>query len=57
MLLLATKFLTDALLIIAAGKNFIVRPNMKYFFLWEIFFVVYNIIIAPLSWFGKIRWK
>jgi cellulose synthase/poly-beta-1,6-N-acetylglucosamine synthase-like glycosyltransferase len=56
-LLLLAKFLTDFLFISTAGKNFNFRPNMKYFFLWEIFFVIYNMIIAPLSWFGEIRWK
>ncbi len=56
-LLLLAKFLSDALLIIAASKNFNVRPQMKYFFWWEIFFVLYHLIIAPFSWLGKIPWK
>ncbi len=56
-LLLSAKFLSDALLIAAAGNYFKVQPNMKYFFLWEIFFVLYHLIIAPFSWLGRIRWK
>lgn len=56
-LLLFNKFLIDWLIFLAAGKTFKIRPDMKYFLLWEIFFVLYHLIISPASWFGKIRWK
>jgi len=56
-LLIFSKLLVDWLLFMAAGKDFNVRLNFKYFLLWELFFIGYHIIIAPTSWFGKISWK
>jgi len=54
---LGAKFLADGLLIIGGGKLFNVHPAIGYFLLWEYFFVLYHVIIAPFSWFGRIRWK
>jgi len=56
-LLLISKLLIDWLLFIAAGKDFNVRIKFKYFLIWELFFIGYHLVIAPTSWFGKVKWK
>jgi cellulose synthase/poly-beta-1,6-N-acetylglucosamine synthase-like glycosyltransferase len=57
LLLLLAKFLFDRLLFVTASKIFNVHLDKKYFVLWVFFFVAYHIIISPLSWIGKIKWK
>lgn len=56
-LLLMAKFLWDGLFIIRAGKIFQVTPAIHNLLAWEFLFILYHLIIAPCSWFGKIRWK
>ncbi len=57
MALLGSKFLLDGFVLHATGELFGFHPKMLYLFAWELFFVVYHVIIAPLSWCGRIRWK
>ena len=56
-LLFITKLGIDWLLFITAGKDFNVSIKFKHFLLYELFFISYHLIIAPTSWFGKIKWK
>ncbi|MDZ7377365.1 MAG: glycosyltransferase, partial [candidate division KSB1 bacterium] len=55
--LLGIKFLGDGLLIYSGGKAFGIRPKFESFLLWELFFMLYHVIIAPFAWFGRVRWK
>lgn len=56
-LLFSAKLLMDWLFIMATAKTFSIRPDIKYFLLWELFFLAYHLIISPVSWMGNIKWK
>jgi len=43
---------------VAKGIRIFDSSNLKkYFLCWEIFYIVYHIVFAPLSIFGKIYWR
>ena len=56
-LLFFAKLLMDWLFIVASSKTFNIRPGIKYFLFWEIFFLSYHLIISPVSWIGIVKWK
>ena len=56
-MLLAIKFTIDRMAIAAVHKLYY-RKFVWYDFLgWEMMFLFYNVVLAPLSWFGKIKWR
>jgi len=54
---LAAKFAADFFILRTARKRLQTVVSLKELLLWELYFVVYNGFIGPLSWFGKIKWK
>ncbi len=57
LLLIMGKLFFDWVVIRSCARKFQQPINFNPFLVWEIFFPFYHLIIAPLSWFGKIRWK
>ena len=56
-ILFAAKLLIDWLLLKYTGNKFDVKFKFLVFIIWEIFFLIYHFLMAPASWFGKIKWK
>ncbi len=56
-LALAGKFASDFFLLNLTRSRLQAEISLRGFFAWEVFFIVYNCFIGPLSWIGKIRWK
>jgi len=54
--LLLSKLLADWLLLKAGSYKLNVVFSFSTFLLWEVFFLFYHLVVAPVSWFGKIRW-
>jgi len=53
----AIKMVLDLLSLFTFAKKLRLKHILFAFPLWELFFVSYHIIIAPLSFLGKVRWK
>ncbi|MFQ5676007.1 MAG: glycosyltransferase [bacterium] len=51
------KLLLDLVCLYAIAKKFDKRRMLFYFPAWEIFFLLNQMIISPLGFVGKIRWK
>ena len=56
-LIFSAKLIVDYLMLSKGSKKFHHQGNLKYFLLWEVFFLWYNVFIGPASWVGKIKWK
>lgn len=56
-LALAGKFAADFFLLKKTRSRLQAKISLRDFFSWELFFIIYNCFIGPLSWIGKIRWK
>ena len=56
-LVLAGKFIIDYLVLRNARNRIQADIGLEQFFLWEFYFWLYNSLIGPASWVGKIKWK
>ncbi|MFZ5517761.1 MAG: glycosyltransferase [Candidatus Zhuqueibacterota bacterium] len=54
---LAAKYAADYFILRTARNRLQADVSLKQFVPWELFFVLYNALIGPVSWIGKIRWK
>lgn len=54
---ISLKFLTDWLLLQKFAKRVDYQRPLKYFFLWEFYFLGLNVLLGPTAFLGKIRWK
>ncbi|MCR4439389.1 MAG: glycosyltransferase [bacterium] len=56
-LLLCAKVAVDLKALLLAGRAFAQRFSWWAFCLWEMYFVLTNVLLGPLSWLGRIRWR
>lgn len=56
-LLLSVKFLADLLTLRKSSRIFEEKLSVKHFFIFEIGYLLHHLLIAPLSFVGKIKWR
>jgi len=56
-LLLLAKVIVDLGVLLTAGRVLRQRFSCWAFCLWEPYFLLSNVVLGPLSWVGRIRWR
>jgi glycosyltransferase involved in cell wall biosynthesis len=55
--LLVIKFLVDMLMLRKSSRIFVGSLSVNHFFIFEIGYLLHHLLIAPLSFVGKIKWR
>ena len=55
--LFLAKTIADFLFVLMGAQKLKMNKLIKYFTLWELFFLVYNALVGPLAMIGKIKWN